>query len=110
MSDCIFCRIAAGELGSPVYRDQRVIVIDDINPQAPVHMLVIPIEHLPDARSLTDPDLLAHVFSVGHRMAAERQLDGGYRMVFNTGPMAGQTVFHVHLHVLGGRQMGWPPG
>ena len=111
--DCLFCQIVAGEVPSDrVYEDDAVIAFRDINPRAPTHILVIPRRHVPDAQHLTDADgeLLARLFGAVRTLAAEAGLESGYRVVTNVGPDAGQTVFHLHLHLLGGRSMGWPPG
>ena len=119
MADCLFCRIITREIpASIVYEDDRVLAFNDINPQAPTHVLVIPKAHHVTAGALAaaDPALLGAVVSAAHAVAAQEGLvsdDGdepGYRMVTNTGPAAGQSVFHVHIHVLGGRNLGWPPG
>ena len=112
MADCIFCRIASGEIpASIVHQDDHVVAFDDLNPGAPVHVLVIPRQHVDSVRSLTEPELLARMVAVANRVAeAKGVADSGYRLVFNSGPDAGQSVFHVHLHVLGGRSLGWPPG
>lgn len=101
--DCIFCRIVADEIPSDrLFEDERVIVFRDLNPQAPLHALVVPRTHLPDVRELAeDQALLAHVASTAGRIAADHA-DGDFRLVFNTGANAGQTVFHVHAHVLAG--------
>jgi len=100
---CLFCRIIAGEIPSDrVHEDERVIAFADLHPQAPVHVLVVPREHRRDVTELAeDPELLAHITQVAGRIAADRA-DGDFRLVFNTGPGAGQTVFHVHAHVLAG--------
>jgi histidine triad (HIT) family protein len=114
MSDCLFCGIAAGEIAAArVLESQRTISFRDISPQAPIHVLVIPKGHYPDLAALAEAGdgLLAEVAAQAHKVAAEAGIDGtGYRVVFNTGPQAGQTVQHVHAHVLGGRAMAWPPG
>ena len=112
MADCIFCRIVAGELPARVIaEDDGVLAIEDVNPQAPVHVLVLPRRHLADIRELEDDGLLGRLVATANRVAADRGLAGsGYRLVVNTGPESGQTVAHLHLHVLGGRPMGWPPG
>jgi histidine triad (HIT) family protein len=111
---CIFCRIVAGTLPSTqVYADDHVIAIQDLNPQAPVHVLVLPRQHVVGIASeeAEDGALLSHLVSVANRIARERQIaDGGYRLVINQGANGGQTVAHLHLHVLGGRRMQWPPG
>jgi histidine triad (HIT) family protein len=111
--DCLFCRIVAGEIPSDrVYEDDEVIAFRDINPRAPTHVLVIPRRHVADVQHLTDADgeLLSRMFSAVRTLAADAGLESGYRVVTNVGPDAGQTVFHLHLHLLGGRSMGWPPG
>jgi len=112
--DCIFCRIAGGEIESEkVYEDDEIVAFADIDPKAPVHILVIPRRHIPniaDAES-GDAELVGRLFLVGNRVARERGIaEGGYRLVINSGPDAGQAVDHVHLHLLGGRKMHWPPG
>jgi len=112
-SDCLFCRIVAGEIPSDlVHEDDDVIAFRDIAPRAPTHVLVIPRRHIPDAHALTDEDgqILAKLFSVMRAIADEAGLGTGYRIVTNVGPEAGQSVFHLHFHLLGGRIMGWPPG
>jgi histidine triad (HIT) family protein len=112
--DCLFCRIIAGDIPSDViYQDERSLVFRDINAQAPVHVLVIPREHLEslDDASQKDEAMLGHLLRVAARVANEQGLsDGGYRTVINTGAGVGQSVLHLHLHVLGGRAMSWPPG
>src|SRR6266404_2939983 len=112
---CLFCRIIAGEIPADfVQRDDRSVVIRDINPQAPTHLLVIPLEHIEslDDASQKDEALLGYLLRVSARVANEHGLSdsGGYRAVINTGRGAGQSVFHLHVHVLGGREMTWPPG
>ena len=104
--DCIFCRIVAGEIPSErVHEDEQVIAFKDLHPQAPVHVLVVPREHRRDVTELAeDPALLAHTATVAAQVAAE-QADGEFRLVFNTGTSAGQTVFHVHAHVLAGGKL-----
>jgi histidine triad (HIT) family protein len=112
--NCIFCRIAEGEVPSDVvYHDERCLAFRDSNPQAPVHVLVIPREHLEslDDASQKDEGQLGHLLRVAAKVANELGLtEGGYRTVINTGAGAGQSVFHLHLHVLGGRGLSWPPG
>lgn len=111
---CLFCRIIAGEIpGDFVHQDDRSIVIRDVNPQAPTHLLVIPLEHIEslDEASQKDEPLLGHLLRVGARVANEAGLEeSGYRTVVNTGAGAGQSVFHLHVHILGGRSFNWPPG
>jgi histidine triad (HIT) family protein len=112
--DCLFCSIASGEVPATVVSsNERTIAFRDINPQAPVHVLVITRSHYANLAELAaaDNDLLAGLVAHAHEVAAaEGVADQGYRVVFNTGPDGGQTVGHVHAHVLGGRRMTWPPG
>ena len=110
--DCLFCKIVAGEIPSDaVHSDDQVVVIRDVNPRAPTHVLAIPRRHIPSAANLTDADgdLLAAIFAALRRVAEEAGLHG-YRIVTNVGAESGQSVFHLHFHLLGGRAMGWPPG
>jgi histidine triad (HIT) family protein len=110
--DCLFCRIAAGEIPSDtVHADDRVVVFRDVNPRAPTHLLAISRRHIPSAAELTDGDgdLLAALFGALRAVAAEAGVNG-YRIVTNVGPDAGQSVFHLHFHLLAGRPMAWPPG
>ena len=110
--NCLFCKIIEGEIpGDFVSQDESCVVIRDINPQAPTHMLVIPREHLEslDDASQRDETLLGHLLRIGARVANEQGHES-YRTVINTGAGAGQSVFHLHVHVLGGRAMNWPPG
>ena len=111
--DCLFCRIVAGEIPSDrVHEDDDVIAFRDIAPRAPTHVLVIPRRHIPDAHALTESDgpLLGHMFGVIRDLADGAGLASGYRVVTNIGPESGQTVQHLHFHMLGGRPMSWPPG
>lgn len=114
MAECIFCQIVKGAIPTKkIYEDEQVIAFDDINPQARVHMLVIPKRHVVslDDTQDTDAALLGQLMVVCAKMARERGLaESGYRVVANTGREAGQTVLHLHLHVLGGRSFAWPPG
>lgn len=113
MNDCIFCKIASGEVSSKaVYRDEHIIAIEDLNPQAPTHALVIPIAHYATISDLTDADpaLAGRLIATASRLGRERGGAGGFRLVVNTGADGGQTVGHVHVHVLAGRPMTWPPG
>ena len=110
---CLFCRIVAGEIpAATLHADDLVIAIRDIGPKAPTHVLLMPRAHVPSAADLTDADgpMLGRLFSVAARLAADEGLDGGWRLVSNVGPDAGQSVPHLHVHLLGGRAMGWPPG
>lgn len=112
--NCLFCRIVAGEIPSVrVYEDERVIAFRDINPGAPTHALIIPRAHVRDitAAEAGDGDLLLALVRAANTVAQQEGIaESGYRLVWNVGPDAGQTVFHLHLHVLGGRPMAWPPG
>jgi histidine triad (HIT) family protein len=112
--DCLFCKIVTGDVPAKIVREsERTLAFRDINPQAPTHVLVIPKDHHVTVAELagTDPELLAEVLREAHEVAvADGIADTGYRVVFNTGPQAGQTVFHAHAHVLGGRGLNWPPG
>jgi len=114
MSDCIFCKIAQGEMSADlVHQDDSILAFRDINPQAPTHILIIPREHVATMSDLDDAhkDLVGRLFLVARDLAAEEGIqDDGYRVVMNCGAKAGQTVFHIHLHLLGGRRMTWPPG
>ena len=111
--NCLFCRIVAGEIPATVVReDAATVAFRDINPQAPTHVVVVPREHYADAGMLasSDPTLAGAVMAAAADVASSEGIAEGYRLVFNTGPDAGQTVLHVHCHVLGGRTMTWPPG
>ena len=114
MSDCIFCKIRDGHIPAKVvHRDELCLAIEDINPQAPTHLLVIPLEHIPTVNDLTGDhrELVGHLYLTAAKLAHQRGIaNSGYRLVMNTHRDAGQTVFHIHLHVLGGRPMEWPPG
>ena len=115
MADCIFCRIAAGEIPAKIVkRNAEVLAFQDLNPQAPTHLLVIPVKHLAavrDAKTPEDRALVGRVAAFAAEVATELGLDaGGYRLVSNTGVDGGQSVFHLHFHLLGGRKMTWPPG
>lgn len=112
--NCIFCKIAAGEIGKLIYEDELCAAFDDVNPQAPVHMLIISKKHIArimDLQSKTDEALIGHMVSIANKLAKERKMaDEGYRLVINNNEGAGQSVWHIHIHVLGGRKLGWPPG
>jgi histidine triad (HIT) family protein len=112
MPGCVFCRIAAGELAATVVkRADGMLAFKDANAQAPTHLLVIPAHHVATLNEVKDPGLLGKLLSFARDVAREAGLaDRGYRVVVNTNPDGGQTVFHLHLHVLGGRPMTWPPG
>ena len=111
MASCIFCRLIADPAFDSLYRDDDVVAFADRNPQAPVHVLVVPRRHVETIAELDDDHLLGRIFAAAHHVAREKGIaEGGYRLVLNQGPNAGQTVYHVHLHLLGGRQLSWPPG
>ena len=112
-ADCLFCKIVEGNIPATVVREtETTVAFRDINPRAPTHVLVIPRRHIPDAHALTDDDgpILTSLFTAVRHIADGAGLKNGYRVVTNVGPESGQTVFHLHLHLLGGRSMGWPPG
>lgn len=112
--DCIFCRIARGEIPAKVVReDEETVAFRDIDPKAPTHVLVVPRRHIASVNDLgeADAELVGRLYLAAKEVARDEGLaDAGYRLVMNTGPDAGQTVDHIHLHVLGGRALNWPPG
>jgi histidine triad (HIT) family protein len=114
MVDCIFCKIAKGEIPADiVYEDERVLAFRDINPKAPTHILIIPKTHIPTLIDIENGDasLIGHLHIVATRLARDEGLgERGFRLVLNCKKDAGQEVFHIHLHLLGGREFGWPPG
>ena len=114
MESCLFCQIIDRQVrGKIVYEDDQVVAFEDVNPQAPVHILVVPRKHLSSLKEAhaEDAALLGHLLLVAAQLAREHELDtSGYRTVINTGTDAGQTVFHLHVHVVGGRVFHWPPG
>lgn len=115
MSDCIFCKIVKGEIPSEiVYQDDQVVAFKDINPEAPVHLLIVPKKHIPSVVQLSKEDysgVIPGIFAAINHLAKEFQLDeSGFRIVNNCGEQGGQTVNHIHFHLLGGRRMQWPPG
>jgi histidine triad (HIT) family protein len=114
MSECLFCKIVARAIPAMlVYEDEMVVAFDDINPQAPTHTLVIPRKHVVSIAELQDSDigLIGRMILAGNKITKLKGIaDAGYRFVVNTGAHGGQSVFHLHLHVLGGRHMAWPPG
>jgi len=110
--DCLFCKIARGDIPADIiYEDDDILAFRDIAPQAPVHFLVIPKKHISGPASLTleDEQLIGKIMRKGSEIAQKEGIDH-YRVVFNNGEQAGQTVFHIHMHILGGRDMNWPPG
>jgi histidine triad (HIT) family protein len=114
MSDCLFCKIASGEIkGNIVYQDERLVAFRDINPQAPMHVLIVPRRHISSLNDLqpADDGIVGEMIRRAAALATdEGHAERGYRTVFNCNADAGQTVFHIHLHVLGGRRFTWPPG
>jgi histidine triad (HIT) family protein len=112
--DCIFCKIVAGEIPATiVHRDEQATAFRDNNPAAPVHILIVPNRHIASMNALKDEDggLIGSLFSLAASLARKEKVDGGgYRLVINTGSGAGQSVQHLHIHLMGGRQMQWPPG
>lgn len=114
MSDCLFCKIIAKTIPATiVYEDDQVLAFRDISPKAPTHILIIPKKHIATINDIdnNDTNLLGHMLQIAKQLARDEKLaDDGYRLVMNCNADGGQTVFHIHLHLLGGRQLGWPPG
>lgn len=113
MKDCLFCRIVSGEIPSKkVYEDDRVYVFEDINPQAPTHILVVPKKHIRGLKEaqVEDAEIIGYCHLAAANIARQRNIEEGYRTVVNVGPHAGQSVFHLHVHLIGGRALHWPPG
>lgn len=112
MTDCLFCKMVSGEIKPDVvYEDEKVLAFRDINPQAPMHVLVVPKLHIANLNALQDASLGGHMLKISACIAAENGFaESGYRCVFNCNDDGGQTVHHLHLHVIGGRRMAWPPG
>lgn len=113
MENCIFCKIIKGEIPSEfLYQDERLVVFKDISPQAPVHLLIVPKEHIESAMDINDDnkDIIGHVYKVAADLGRQLNLDKGYRIVNNCKEDGGQTVDHIHFHFLGGRKMIWPAG
>ena len=112
--DCLFCKLISGEIpATEVYRDDDIFAFEDINPIAPTHILVIPIKHLSDIKSANEDDqeLIGKMLLIANQIATEKGLaEDGFRYVINTGKNGGQTVYHLHLHIVGGRSLSWPPG
>jgi histidine triad (HIT) family protein len=111
---CIFCKIIEKKIPATIlHEDEYAVAFEDLNPQAPVHTLIVPKKHIADIHSIaiTDRELIGHLFFIAKTIASKKGLDkGGYRMVINNGLDAGQSVFHIHLHLLSGRRFAWPPG
>jgi histidine triad (HIT) family protein len=111
--DCLFCKMIAGQIPTKkVYEDDTAFAFHDINPQAPTHMLIVPKKHIAGLKEATpeDAEIIGYCQLVAAKLARERDIENGYRTVYNVGPGAGQSVFHLHLHLLGGRKLSWPPG
>ncbi len=111
--DCVFCKIANGEIpAKKAYEDDRVLAFYDLDPQAPVHILIIPKDHIQSAAEITPENsaIVAHIFEVAAQLAKQNHLESGFRIVTNIGEDGGQSVPHLHFHLLGGRSMKWPPG
>ena len=113
MNNCAFCRIVRGEAAARiVYRDEDVTAFHDLHPRAPIHLLIVPNRHMAGVAEVEPEDevVLGKLFVVARRLAEQEDIVDGYRLVVNNGPRAGQSVFHLHMHLLGGRSLGWPPG
>jgi len=113
MSDCLFCRIIAGQIpAKKVFEDEHVLAFEDIDPKAPTHVLVIPKKHVAGLKEGTaeDAELIGRCHLAAAEIARRRNIENGYRTVLNVGPDSGQSVFHLHVHLVGGRKLGWPPG
>jgi histidine triad (HIT) family protein len=113
MTDCLFCKLVAGQIpAKKVYEDDSVFAFEDIDPKAPTHVLIVPKQHLSGLNEATDEhaDIIGRCHLAAGRIAHSRGLEQGYRTVLNVGPDAGQSVFHLHVHLLGGRKLHWPPG
>lgn len=108
---CVFCKIVSGEIPASIIKSSDdYVAFRDLNPQAPTHILIIPKKHFSTLADVRNANLLGSLFQAGAEIAAELALENGFRLVVNTGPDGGQTVFHLHIHLLGGRRMHWPPG
>jgi len=113
MQNCLFCEIIAGTIPSKkVYEDDKVLAFEDINPKAPTHVLIVPKKHVAGLKEATQDDaqIIGYCNLVAAKIGRERGIEDGYRTVYNVGPRSGQSVFHLHLHLIGGRDMKWPPG
>lgn len=112
-NDCLFCRIIRGEIPSKkVFEDEHTFAFEDINPQAPTHVLIVPKKHVVGLKEATsqEAELIGYCHLAAAKLAKQRGVENGYRTVLNVGPGAGQSVFHLHVHLLGGRSLSWPPG
>ena len=113
MTDCLFCRIVQGDISAKkVYEDEHIVAFEDINPQAPTHVLVIPRKHVRGLKEAQkeDAELIGRLHLVAAEIGRQRGIEDGYRTVLNVGPKSGQSVFHMHVHLIGGRHLDWPPG
>lgn len=113
MPDCLFCKIVAGQIPTKkVYEDEHVFAFEDIDPKAPTHILIVPKKHIVGLKEATleDAEIIGRSHLVAAQIGRERGIEDGYRTVYNVGPRSGQSVFHLHLHLLGGRDLKWPPG
>jgi len=113
MTDCLFCKIVAGQIPSKkVYEDEHTFAFEDIDPKAPTHVLIVPKQHVVDLKAATESDteIIGRCHLTAAKIARERKIEDGYRTVLNVGPKSGQSVFHLHVHLLGGRDLRWPPG
>jgi histidine triad (HIT) family protein len=113
MSDCLFCKIVAGQIPSKkVYEDEHTYAFEDIDPKAPTHVLIVPKQHVIDLKSAAEKDseIIGRCHLTAAKIARDRKIEDGYRTVLNVGPKSGQSVFHLHVHLLGGRDLRWPPG
>ena len=113
MSDCLFCKIISGEIPAKrIYEDEHALAFEDINPQAPTHVLIIPKKHVPGLKEAQaeDAELIGRLHLAAAEIGRQRGIEDGYRTVLNVGPKSGQSVFHMHVHLIGGRDMKWPPG
>ena len=113
MNDCLFCKIVAGQIPSKkVYEDEHTFAFEDIDPKAPTHVLIVPKQHVIDLKNSTEKDaeIIGRCQLTAAKIARERKIEDGYRTVLNVGPKSGQSVFHLHVHLLGGRDLRWPPG
>jgi histidine triad (HIT) family protein len=113
MTDCLFCKIIQGAIPTKkVYEDAHTFAFEDVNPQAPTHLLIVPKKHVAGLKEaqVEDAELIGRLHLVAAELGRRRGIEDGYRTVFNVGPKSGQSVFHLHLHLIGGREMKWPPG
>lgn len=113
MTDCLFCKIIAGEIpAKKIYEDENTVAFEDINPQAPTHVLIIPRKHVRGLKEAgkEDAELIGRLHLAAAEIGRQRGIEDGYRTVLNVGPKSGQSVFHMHVHLIGGRDMRWPPG